>query len=362
MQSFQIGNNEMGQRFDKYLKKLLAKAPGSFIYKMLRKKNITLNGKKADGSEKLKQGDEVKLFLSEETFAKFAGAPVQASQKYPYARLDIIYEDEDILVINKPAGMLSQKADSGDLSANEYIIGYLLKQNQITESQLRTFRPSVCNRLDRNTSGLLIAGKSLKGLQEMAEQLKNRSVKKYYFCLVKGEVTEPKRIKAWLRKDEEHNRVTVASQEMPEKPQSCLDYPGTEGITIPAMEAGKYIETEYVPIEHFKVGQQGDFTLLKVRLVTGRSHQIRAHFAAIGYPVVGDAKYGDKQVNAWFSRELGVHAQLLHASRIEFPDGRAFRAPLNGTFQKVVRHLRGCQRQGVTCTVERDISKGGPPS
>ena len=132
MQSFQIGNNEKGQRFDKYLKKLLSGAPGSFIYKMLRKKNITLNGKKADGSEKLKQGDEVKLFLSDETIQKFSKAAPNVSARYPYIPLEIIYEDRDILAINKPVGMLSQKADAGDLSANEYIVGYLLKKQEIT--------------------------------------------------------------------------------------------------------------------------------------------------------------------------------------------------------------------------------------
>ncbi len=318
MQRFQIGENEKEQRFDKYLKKLLPEAPGSFIYKMLRKKNITLNGKKADGSEKLHQGDEVKLFLSEETFAKFAAALKQVSQKYPCARLDIIYEDKDILVINKPAGMLSQKAKDGDISANEYIIGYLLSHHKIQESELRTFRPSVCNRLDRNTSGLLIAGKSLKGLQDMAKQLKDRSVKKYYCCLVKGEILHSKSIEGWLVKDEEHNRVMVSQRK----------------------DLGKYVKTEYVPLESFSTEEQGMVTLLEVHLITGRSHQIRAHLASIGHPVVGDSKYGEKQINAWFSRKLGVHDQLLHASRIEFEDGRELKAPVNGTFQKVIDFLR----------------------
>ncbi|MCI9137957.1 MAG: RluA family pseudouridine synthase, partial [Lachnospiraceae bacterium] len=133
MRNIQIGERESGQRLDKYLKKLLSKAPSGFIYKMLRKKNIVLNGKKADGSEKLKQGDEVKLFLSEETFAKFLPELLHAQEKYPCIPLEVIYEDEDILVINKPVGMLSQKAKAEDVSANEYIIGYLLKENKIKE-------------------------------------------------------------------------------------------------------------------------------------------------------------------------------------------------------------------------------------
>ena len=317
MQEFKIWKNEKDQRFDKYLKKLLSEAPNSFIYKMLRKKNITLNGNKADGSEKLKLGDEVKLFLSDETFQKFSGKTADVISQYPYVPLDIIYEDEDILVINKPMGMLSQKAAAGDFSANEYIIGYLLRQQKITESDLRTFRPSVCNRLDRNTSGLLIAGKSLKGLQNMAEQLNDRSVEKYYLCLVKGRIAEHSLAEGWLLKDQEKNQVIISKQKLPD---------------------AKYIKTEYTPKAVFTLERQS-YTLLEVKLITGRSHQIRAHLASLGHPVVGDGKYGEKQVNIWFARKLKIHFQLLHASRIKFTDGTELTAPLHGDFQKAVGYL-----------------------
>ena len=157
MKEFIIEENEAGQRFDKYLAKLLREAPKSFFYKMLRKKNITLNGKKATGNEKLLKGDTIKLFLSDETFDKFAGSSQVARA---YCELDIVYEDPDIIIINKPAGMLSQPADDGEPSLVEYLTGYLLKKGDLTEEQLKTFRPSVCNRLDRNTSGMVCAGKS----------------------------------------------------------------------------------------------------------------------------------------------------------------------------------------------------------
>lgn len=151
MKEFQITENEAGQRFDKYLAKLLRNAPKSFFYKMLRKKNITLNGRKATGNEKLNTGDQIRLFLSDETFSKF-------SQQEQTARavtdLDIIYEDTDILLINKPAGMLSQPDDTKEPSMVEYLIGYLLQNGSLTEENLRTFHPSVCNRLDKNTSGV----------------------------------------------------------------------------------------------------------------------------------------------------------------------------------------------------------------
>ena len=191
MKEFIINENEAGQRFDKYLAKLLREAPKSFFYKMMRKKNITLNGKKATGNEKLLSGDHVKLFLSDETFEKFSGS-IAAPRAHHV--LDIIYEDENILLINKPAGMLSQPADDGTPSLVEYLTGYLLENGSLTEEDLRTFRPSVCNRLDRNTSGLIAAGKSLVGLQTLSEMFKLRELHKYYLCLVEGILDEEKYI------------------------------------------------------------------------------------------------------------------------------------------------------------------------
>ncbi len=345
MQNFQITNNEAGQRFDKYLKKLLSQAPGSFIYKMLRKKNITLNGKKADGSEKLNTGDEIKMFLGEDTFEKFV-SPLwkpsdnsildkQAEDKYPYIPLDIIYEDEDILVINKPSGMLSQKAEAGDFSANEYIIGYLLKTHALLPEDLATFRPSVCNRLDRNTSGLLIAGKSLKGLQEMSRQLNDRSIKKYYRCLVKGQITESQIWEGWLKKEKMGNQVQIFHSEIP---------------------SAKYIKTGYRPVSWYAPAEsdkpekrilrqlhRGElcqgmeiYTLLEVHLITGRTHQIRAHLAALGYPIAGDQKYGEKRLNCWFSQNFKIHSQMLHAYRMILEDGRELTAPLGQDFQAVL--------------------------
>lgn len=344
MKSFQIGKNEAGQRFDKFLKKLLSNAPAGFVYKMLRKKNITLNGKKADGSEKLNINDEVKLFLSDETFAKFTHSVLKSSgeqlhksqphEKYPCIPLDVIYEDDDILIINKPHGMLSQKAKPEDVSANEYIIGYLLQQHAITEEELATFAPSVCNRLDRNTSGLLIAGKSLKGLQDMSRQLGSRSVGKYYRCLVKGRVTESQTIEGWLKKDKDNNQVQVFSSEIKD---------------------GRYIKTGYEPLAYYVKGarrygkgclrkitsaESDDnseiFTLLDVHLITGRSHQIRAHLACVGHPIVGDYKYGDRKSNDWFAHHCQIRTQLLQAYRIRLADGREFEAPPEREFQRVL--------------------------
>jgi len=153
MRQLVVHKNDENQRLDKYLKKYLKEAPGSFIYKMLRKKNIVLNDKKADGTEKLSAGDEIKLFFSEETLQKFTGETASMpTVQFPQKDLQILFEDEDVLILNKPAGELSQKAEANDVSMNEYALGYLQKTGVITEESLKVFKPSVCNRLDRNTS------------------------------------------------------------------------------------------------------------------------------------------------------------------------------------------------------------------
>lgn len=206
MQVVKITKNEAGQRLDKLLAKYLNLAGKSFIYKMLRKKNITLNGKKCDGSEKLSEGDEVKLFLSDETIEKFSEVKIQKVRK---RKLDVVYEDDDIILINKPSGMLSQKAKETDESLVEYLIQYLLDGGKLTKEDMRQFKPSVCNRLDRNTSGIVIAGKSLPGLQLMSEAIKERTIGKYYLCIVKGSVAGPKEIDGYLKKNEKTNQVTV---------------------------------------------------------------------------------------------------------------------------------------------------------
>lgn len=316
MQEIIISANEAGQRMDKFLVKYLNEAPKSFLYKMLRKKNIVLNGKKADGSEKLNLGDSVRLYLADETIEKFSKVQVQRT----CTKLNIIYEDNNILLINKPVGMLSQKAKPQDTSAVEHVITYLLESGQLREEELRSFHPSVCNRLDRNTSGLLAAGKSLAGLQELSELFKNRSLKKFYRCIVSGQVTEPSHISGWLYKDERTNKVTVLSKERADAVR---------------------IETEYRPVA---VGT--DATLLEVHLITGRTHQIRAHLASVGHPILGDYKYGQKAVNDACKKEYNVQAQLLHAFRLEFPEltgalanvsRKEFTAGLPEQFQNVCR-------------------------
>ena len=189
----------------------------------------------------------------------------------------------------------------------EYLTGYLLENGSLTEEDLRTFRPSVCNRLDRNTSGLIAAGKSLVGLQTLSEMFKLRELHKYYLCLVEGILDEEKYIKGYLAKDKKSNKVTIYKQEK---------------------ENALPIETRYFPLEN-----NGKRTLLKVELITGRAHQIRAHLASEGHSVVGDPKYG--------KTEKKLSGQLLHSFQMEFPEltgvlsylsGKIFTAPVPEIF------------------------------
>lgn len=322
MKEIIVNTNEAGQRLDKLLGKYLNLAPKSFIYKMLRKKNIKLNDKKAQGNEILKEKDSVKLFLSDETISSFRNhsQKIQVSDKI--VNLEIIYQDKDVMFINKPVGMLSQKAESSDVSLNEHLLQYILKQNILNEDELRNFRPSVCNRLDRNTSGLVLCGISLKGLQELSGALRERAVQKYYLTIVKGVVEKPGKIEGYLFKDEQKNMVKIKKEKSDSLP---------------------YVLTKYEP-----VSTNGTYTLLKVHLITGKTHQIRACLSSIGFPILGDSKYGDVLVNQEMKKEYNLKFQLLHSYQVVFPDdfaldalsNQTFTAPLPIQFQKMKNGLK----------------------
>lgn len=279
MREVTIGKNQGGQRLDKFLAKYMAGASKGFLYKMLRKKNIKLNGGRAQGNEMLREGDVVALFLSDDTIQKFSVKPVKESNAVGMP-LDIIYENEHVALINKPAGLLSQKAKPDDISLVECFAQYV---GEVEEG----FSPGICNRLDRNTSGIVIAGKSLVGLQQMSEMIRNRQLAKYYLAVVKGEMREGGIICGYLTKDRRTNKVRLSSREVP---------------------GSSYIKTGYEPI-----CSDGTFTLVRVRLYTGKTHQIRSHLSSMSHPIAGDAKYGGQVTG----RKIG--RQLLHAYEIEFP-------------------------------------------
>lgn len=338
MREYEITDLEQNQRLDKFLKRHLRLAPSSFVYKMLRKKNITLNGKKAVGKELLTSGDRVRLFLSEETLEKMGDAPqtpapsekagdarkgtrkevmrypmqeqtdpriaegLEAFQKW---KLQVLYEDAHIAAVYKPAGLLCQKGEAGDRSLNEWFLGYLAAHNAISDDALRRFVPSVQNRLDRNTEGIVLLAKTLPGSQLLTGLQREHRIRKFYHMVVKGCVESQGVIEGYLRKEQGSNTVKFSDRMCP---------------------GASYTRTEYRPLLH---SADGRYTLLEAQLLTGKTHQLRAHLSFAGHPIVGDPKYGDPDCNRR-GRALGIRRQLLLCKRVEFPELSGEFAALSG--------------------------------
>lgn len=295
MKEIKIDLSSENQRFDKFLKKYFKEASTGFLYKMLRKKNITLNGKKASGNEILKCDDVIRVFFSDETFQKMKGESIKENSilipKDINEKFLVIYEDENILAVNKKKNMLSQKALPRDISLNEYLLAYLFEKGECDEEKLRIYRPSVMNRLDRNTTGVVLCAKTLKGAQFLSNSLKEKDTPKIYHCFCKGIIKDEMLLKDYLIKDDSKNKVSVVSDDA---------------------TGGKEIITGVKPLKYIN-----DFTFAEVQLYTGRTHQIRAHLASIGHPVLGDAKYGDLDLNDMIKKIYQIKSQMLHAYSIE---------------------------------------------
>jgi len=323
MHQFTIEEKDSGQRLDKFIARLIPLAPKSFLYKALRNKDIRLNGKKAAGDEKLVQGDVVlfrfpdvqyeslggkagSLFREGDPSGRKAGRQAEPGSKTPVSQGvfperfgQILYEDEDIILADKKAGVLSQKAKTEDESINEALLAYCGGKTDL-------FTPSVCNRLDRNTSGLIVFAKTYKGAREMSGALKDRSAKKYYLAAVRGNIRESGRLSARLVKDEKVNQVRVLPAEAAE---------------------GDLIETAYEPAAH--AGAKGkEITLLKIDLLTGKTHQIRAHLSSVGMPVLGDPKYGIPGDGERYH----VNRMMLHSYEISIPGRGTWRTPVPAVF------------------------------
>ena len=235
-----------------------------------------------------------------------------------------MYEDDEILVVSKPAGLLTHPEKSSDTDTLiDQVLYYLYQKGQYTPAAESSFTPALCNRLDRNTSGIVIAGKTLQGVQAVNEIIRSRKLNKFYLTLVAGEIHEAGEITAYLTKDTEKNQVRISKRE------------GSGARTM----------TKYRPLAHAK-----GYTLLEIQLITGKTHQIRAHMQAIGHPVAGDRKYGSEATNRKFREEYALSNQFLHALRVEWKEqegplgylyGKEMTAPLPKQLQEICDGLFG---------------------
>ncbi len=298
MKELIINNRDKEQRIDKYLSKYFGDLPKSFLYKMFRKKNIKLNGVKIDGNEILKENDIIQVFFKDETFEKFKageGNPAKSTDKVP--ELNIVYEDKNMLVVNKEDNMsVHSNEDEEENTLIDIVNQYLEKRqdNEYLKSKETGFKAALCNRLDRNTKGLVLVGKNYITTKTLNDMIKNREIEKYYIAVVSGKMkeNEEKTLRGYIVKNIKNNTSVVLDKEV---------------------EGSKYVETKYKVIK-----SNEDYSVLEVNLITGRGHQIRAHMKSIGHPIIGDSKYGENIVNRAFKRSFGVKTQLLFAYKIVF--------------------------------------------
>ncbi len=287
MKSFTIGKNDAGQRLDKFITKTVPSLPQALLYKYIRLKRIKINGKRAEISTRLAVGDVVDMYINDEFF-------VEQEYKYDFLKasknLSIVYEDENILLADKKVGLLSHPDET---EYNDTLITrikrYLYEKGEYKPADENSFAPALVNRIDRNTGGIVIAAKTAEALRVLNAKLKDRELEKYYLCLVHGTLKQKNgTLEGWLTKDEKKNLVSVSKN---------------------PVAGGKQIRTKYRIIE-----EKDNLSLVEIELLTGRTHQIRAHFASIGHPLVGDGKYGTNALN----KTLGYKKQFLYSYRLKF--------------------------------------------
>ncbi len=287
MKTVTIDKNDAGQRLDKFLTKTFRRLPASIMYKHIRQKDIKLNGKRCQISDRLQPGDVITLYVKDEFLEE--EPPVYdflAASK----RLDIVYEDENLLLLNKKAGLLVHPDDKEYRDTLIFRVQrYLYENGQYDPAKENSFVPALVNRIDRNTCGIVIAAKNAEALRILNEKLKQREIQKFYLCIVHGSM--PKHadtLEGFLEKNEAQNRVYISAN---------------------AKAGARTIATRYRVLE-----EKNGFSLLEIHLLTGRTHQIRAHLASIGHPLLGDGKYGTNALN----KGTGFHKQALCSYKLRF--------------------------------------------
>ena len=288
MRIITVGKNDAGQRLDKFLSKAVKGLPMSLMYKSIRTKKIKVNRKRTEQNYVLKVGDEIQLFIRDEFFDNPEKDDGALSRIVP--KLNIVYEDQNVMLLNKRPGVLvHEDEDGGENTLIMHVKAYLYGKEEYDPQNEQSFAPALCNRIDRNTGGIVIAAKNAEALRVMNEKIKNGELRKHYLCLVHG--VPPKRtdvLHAYLRKNSKDNLVQVR-----------------DGY----FEGAKEIITGYTVLE-----RRGEDSLLEVELFTGRTHQIRAQMSHIGCPLVGDGKYGVNRDD----RAKGFKYQALYAYKLEF--------------------------------------------
>lgn len=282
-----VTKNDAGQRLDKFLTKTYRNLPMSLLYKAIRKKDIRLNGKRCEAAVRLQEGDSLSLFLPDDALAI---APPTYAFMHASRSLDIVYEDDHVMLLNKKAGLLVHPDDREFADTLIFRVQrYLYEKGEYDPAAEQSFTPALVNRIDRNTCGIVIAAKTAAALRILNDKLKNREIEKYYLCIVHGKMPrQTDTLEGYLEKNEAQNRVYISDTPRP---------------------GARTIRTRYTVLE-----QRGDLSLLEIHLLTGRTHQIRAHLASIGHPLLGDGKYGTNALN----KGTGFNKQALCSYRLQF--------------------------------------------
>ncbi|MDR3643702.1 MAG: RluA family pseudouridine synthase [Clostridia bacterium] len=319
MRSFTIGTNDANQRLDKFISKAVKSLPQALLYKYIRLRRIKVNGKRSEIAYRLCEGDVVELYINDEFFD---GNDDSGAFLHAPAKLDVVYEDQNLLLVDKMPGLVVHEDESGcadTLVAR--IRHYLYDKGEYDPRNENSFAPALCNRIDRNTGGIVIAAKNAEALRVLDEKIKLREITKLYLCICHGVPDEKSAtLEGYLQKDESENRAYIH-----EKPQ----------------EGDLPIKTRYRVL-----ARSGGLSLLEVELLTGRTHQIRAHLASIGHPLLGDGKYGSNELN----RPYGMKAQALYAYRLAF----AFK-----TDAGILNYLKGKSFEVRDVWFQREFYQGG---